>query len=88
MNKGLAFIISGPSGSGKDTLLVELFKKCPQIKFSISSVTRDMREGEKEGEKPSFVLKDSKVEQLVMLLRKHNYIKGIVTPGQLKGEKL
>lgn len=44
--------------------------------------------GEKEGEKPSFVLKDSKVEQLVMLLRKHNYIKGIVTPGQLKGEKL
>ena len=64
MNKGLAFIISGPSGSGKDTLLVELFKKCPQIKFSISSVTRDMREGEKEGEKYNFISRKEFEEML------------------------
>lgn len=58
MSKGGVFIISGPSGSGKDTLLVELFKKRPEIKFSISSITRDMREGEKEGEKYNFISKD------------------------------
>jgi len=58
MNKGGVFIISGPSGSGKDTLLGELFKKCPEIKFSISSITRDMREGEKEGEKYNFISKE------------------------------
>ena len=55
MNKGGIFIISGPSGSGKDTLLKRLFVKCPEIKFSISSVTREMREGEKQGEKYNFI---------------------------------
>lgn len=59
MSKGGVFIISGPSGSGKDTLLCELFKKCPEIKFSISSVTRNMREGEKEGEKYNFITREA-----------------------------
>ena len=58
MNKGGVFIISGPSGSGKDTLLGELFKKCPEIGFSISSITRGMREGEKEGEKYNFISRE------------------------------
>ena len=55
MNKGGVYIISGPSGSGKDTLLSELFKKRPDIKFSISAITRAMRVGEKEGEKYNFI---------------------------------
>ncbi len=59
MNKGSVFIISGPSGSGKDTLLKELFKKHPEIKFSISSVTRDMREGEVAGEKYNFISREA-----------------------------
>lgn len=59
MSKGSVFIISGPSGSGKDTLLKELFKKCPEIKFSISSITRAMREGEVEGEKYNFISRET-----------------------------
>lgn len=55
MSKGGVFIISGPSGSGKDALLSKLFKKCPELEFSISCITRDMREGEKEGEKYHFI---------------------------------
>lgn len=55
MNKGSVFIISGPSGSGKDTLLGKLFKKHPEIDFSISSITREMRVGEVEGEKYNFI---------------------------------
>ncbi len=55
MSKGTAFIISGPSGSGKDTILKLVFEKMPEIKFSISSITRDMREGETEGEKYNFI---------------------------------
>ncbi len=76
MNKGGIFIISGPSGSGKDTLLVELFKKRPEIKFSISSITRPMREGEVEGEKYNFISRE-KFEDMIendMLLEHNVYV--------------
>ncbi len=76
MNKGLVFIISGPSGSGKDTLLVELFKKLPEIKFSISSTTRNMREGEKPGEKYDFITRE-KFESMIKnneLLEYNEYV--------------
>ncbi len=58
MNKGRLFIISGPSGSGKDTILAEVFKKMPELKFSISTITRPMRKGEIEGEKYHFTTND------------------------------
>ncbi len=59
MSKGSVYIISGPSGSGKDTLLNVLFKKHPEIEFSISSVTRGMRKGEVEGEKYNFISREA-----------------------------
>ncbi len=59
MNKGSLIIISGPSGSGKDTVLKELFKKMPEIEFSISSVSRAMREGEVQGEKYNFISREA-----------------------------
>lgn len=58
MNKGALIIVSGPSGSGKDTVLKELFKLMPEIKFSISSVSRSMREGEIQGEKYNFITRE------------------------------
>ena len=58
MSKGRLFIISGPSGSGKDTILAEVFKILPEIKFSISTITRPMRKGEIEGEKYHFTTND------------------------------
>ncbi len=58
MNKGSIFIISGPSGSGKDTVLKGVFEKYPDIGFSISSITREMRTGEVEGEKYHFISRE------------------------------
>lgn len=58
MSKGRLYIISGPSGSGKDTVLKGVFAKCPEIEFSISSITRDMRPGEVEGEKYHFISRE------------------------------
>ncbi|MCQ2450069.1 MAG: guanylate kinase [Clostridia bacterium] len=55
MNKGSLFIISGPSGTGKDTVLSEVFAAEPELRFSISSITRPMRAGEVEGEKYHFI---------------------------------
>lgn len=58
MSKGALIILAGPSGSGKDTVMKELFKLVPDLKFSISSITRDMREGEVNGEKYNFISRD------------------------------
>ena len=64
MSRGRLFIISGPSGSGKDTLLSELFKINGDLKFSISSITRPMRNNEKPGEKYNFISK-SEFEEMI-----------------------
>ncbi len=58
MSRGSVFILSGPSGSGKDTVLKELFRQHPDLLFSISSITRAMREGEREGEKYHFISRE------------------------------
>ncbi len=59
MPKGTLFILSGPSGSGKDTVLGRLLARHPEVMLSISSVTRPMREGEKEGEKYHFISREA-----------------------------
>ena len=58
MSKGTLFVISGPSGSGKDTILSVLLERHPEIKLSISSITRDMRPGEIEGQKYHFISRE------------------------------
>ncbi len=47
--KGLLIVFSGPSGSGKDTVLAELKKRNINMKQSISMTTRPMRQGETDG---------------------------------------
>ena len=76
MSKGNIYIVSGPSGSGKDTLLAELFKRIDNIFFSISSITRPMREGEKEGEKYNFISKEKFISMIGNneLLEHNNYV--------------
>ncbi|QTM99364.1 guanylate kinase [Sediminibacillus dalangtanensis] len=47
--KGILFILSGPSGVGKGTVRKALFDRDTELKYSISMTTRGKREGEVEG---------------------------------------
>lgn len=47
--KGILFVLSGPSGVGKGTVRKEVFAQKTDLKYSISMTTRNMREGEVDG---------------------------------------
>lgn len=49
MNMGRLFVISGPSGVGKSTILKRLMADRDDIYFSVSATTRQPREGESDG---------------------------------------
>ncbi len=48
-DKGVLIILSGPSGSGKDTVLNDLVKVRDDVRISISMTTRKQRDGEIDG---------------------------------------
>ncbi|KAL1957901.1 hypothetical protein VTO42DRAFT_5466 [Malbranchea cinnamomea] len=53
-------VISGPSGTGKSTLLKRLFQEFPDtFGFSVSHTTRTPRAGELDGREYHFVTKDT-----------------------------
>ncbi len=56
--KGSILVISGPSGSGKSTLMHEMMKRIDDTYFSISTTTREKREGEIEGKDYLYISKD------------------------------
>ncbi|MFJ6412087.1 guanylate kinase [Terribacillus saccharophilus] len=47
--KGILFILSGPSGVGKGTVRKALFEQDTHLRYSISMTTRNMRPGEQDG---------------------------------------
>jgi guanylate kinase len=53
--RGLVFVISAPSGTGKTTLVKEVIQQLPGLQFSVSFTTRLPRPNEREGEDYHFV---------------------------------
>lgn len=49
MSLSKVFVITGPSGVGKGTLIRELLARCPNLELSISATTRQPRTGEEDG---------------------------------------
>lgn len=58
MSSGKLFLILGPSGSGKGTVINYLRKEFPQAVFPLSCTTRPPRPGESDGEVYHFLTKD------------------------------
>lgn len=52
------FVVSGPSGTGKDTVVAQLLKDHPEVEKTISATTRAMREGEVNGVNYHFLSKE------------------------------
>lgn len=64
MNKGSLFIITGPSGTGKGTLLRQVMQTLDRLYFSVSATTRAPRPGEKDGVHYHFLSRE-RFEELV-----------------------
>lgn len=62
--KGILFVLSGPSGVGKGTVRQSLFERKTDLQYSISMTTRAMRPGETDGKDYFFKTKEE-FEQLI-----------------------
>ncbi|MDO8956355.1 MAG: guanylate kinase [Deltaproteobacteria bacterium] len=55
MNKGLLFVVSAPSGTGKTTLCRAMTRIFPGLHYSISHTTRQQRPGDENGQDYHFI---------------------------------
>lgn len=64
MSEGFLLVVSGPSGSGKGTVCNKLMDRNDDVIFSVSTTTRNPREGEVDG-KNYFFIDENKFEEMV-----------------------
>lgn len=58
MRRGNLYVITGPSGAGKGTVLAKLFEQKENLRYSVSATTRDPRPGEVDGVHYYFITND------------------------------
>jgi guanylate kinase len=61
----LVFVITGPSGVGKGTLIRTLLERVPELQLAVSATTRPPRPGEEDGVHYHF-LSDAEFDQRVL----------------------
>ena len=64
------FVISGASGVGKSTVLAKVMGERPDLRFSVSATTRNIRPGEVDGESYYFITKDKFLD----MIEKHEFL--------------
>ncbi len=78
---GIVFVVSGPSGVGKSTILSLALERDPNLRFSVSHTTREPRQGESDGRHYHFV--DS--ECFRGLIDEHAFLEYAEYQGNLYG---
>jgi len=61
---GIAFVVTGPSGAGKTSVIHRVMNDLPKLSFSVSHTTRPRRSSETEG-RDYFFVSDDEFERLV-----------------------
>ncbi|MCQ2291900.1 MAG: guanylate kinase [Bacteroidales bacterium] len=62
--QGKVIVVSAPSGAGKTSIVQQLLKEVPELKFSISATTRAKREYEVDGKDYYFLTPEQFKEKL------------------------
>lgn len=77
----MLLVITGPSGTGKTTLIRRLLRRCRDLEFSVSHTTRPPRPGEVEGRDYYFVSE----AEFLRLLKKKSFVEWAVVHGYYYG---
>ena len=78
---GKLIILTGFSGSGKDTVMEKLLKTRPEIQRIVTHTSRPMRPGEKHGKDYYFVSN----EEFESLIKKDKFIEHVMYGSHYKG---
>lgn len=86
MDRGILFVISAPSGTGKTTLLRRVMTRLGGLHFSVSHTTREPRPGEQDGRDYHFIPRqefETMIEgnSFVEWARVHDNLYGTSTAG-------
>jgi len=78
VRSGPVFVITGPSGAGKGTLIKALVERVPSLEVAISATTRQQRPGETDGVEYYFLSEDEFVARIEAgaLLEHVKYVSG------------
>ncbi|MCD6239074.1 MAG: guanylate kinase [Thermotoga sp.] len=79
--KGILFVISGPSGVGKSTIISSVLKECDSLEFSVSYTTRKARKGEENGKDYFFITR----EEFEDMQRRGDFLEWAEVHGNLYG---
>lgn len=81
MSKGKLFVVAGPSGAGKATLVHALLAADAKVQLSISFTTRTPREGEADGRDYHFVGR----EDFLAMVNRGEFVEHAEVHGNLYG---
>lgn len=75
------FVISGPSGVGKDSVIQEMRVRLPDFHYAVTATTRARRPGEIDGVHYHFMAQD----EFKRLVEQHEFLEHAVVYGNLYG---
>ncbi len=81
MPQGRLFVVAGPSGAGKGTLIAELLRRYPTAWLSVSATTRKPRQGEADGEQYHFLTE----EEFRRMAERGDFLEWAEVHGKLYG---